>query len=257
MESSASASDKPTKVRTHYAVYRKDYQLFEILRPVYSKKDPAVIQKFGYDDSLAVSSWIVCKSAAESARTDKEVILIKGKPVEYVYTGAELRPAPASQSVPHQAQEAQQQPIPIVRFLRSNHLPNTIKGIRVAYMDDLGSDYFTKKTPAGSKALHLVFRGEKAVVMNNEEMIQEQEKKEYKTVHEPLPEAQAHVWVPEPEDDFCDQFKHISFLSILCLFFLFAYYKNESRKYPYIPFKDTCHPDDAPFFMDPFSVAYP
>jgi hypothetical protein len=247
----SSASNKPNEVRLHYAVYRKDYQLFEILRPVYSKKDPAIIQKFGYDDGLAVSSWIVCKSAPETVYTDKEVILIKGKPVEYVYTGAELRPA----SAPASATQQTQQPIPIVRFLRSNHLPNTIKGIRVAYMDDLGSDYFTKKTPAGSKALHLVFRGEKAVVMNNEEMIKEQEEKEYKTVHEPLPEA--HIWVPEPEDDFCDQFKHISFLSILCLFFLFAYYKNESRKYPYIPFKDTCHPDDAPFFMDPFSVAHP
>jgi hypothetical protein len=256
MESSASASDKPNEVRPHYAVYRKDYQLFEILRPVYSKKDPAVIQKFGYDDGLAVSSWIVCKSAPESARTEKETILIKGKPVEYVYTGAELRPAPQPTSKPEQ--EAQS-PIPIVKFLRSNHLPNTIKGIRVAYMDDIGPDYFTKKTPAGSKALHLVFRGEKAVVMNNEELVREQEEKEQAQAEEPVPEPQeAHVWVPQAEDDdFCDQFKHISFLSILCLFFLFAYYKNESRKYPYIPFKDVCHPDDAPFFMDPFSVAHP
>lgn len=254
MESSAQPA--PTEVRSHYAVYRKDYQLFEILRPVYSKKDPAVIQKFGYDDTLAVSSWIVCKSAPETAHEDKEVILIKGKPVEYVYTGAELRPAPGQAAAPGPAQTeaaAAHPPIPIVRFLRSNHLPNTIKGIRIAYMDDIGSDYFTKKTPAGSKALHLVFRGEKAVVMNKEELVKEQEEKEHKAVHEP-----ENVQVPEAEDDdFCDQFKNISFLSILCLFFLFAYYKNESRKYPYIPFKDVCHPDDAPFFMDPFSISHP
>jgi hypothetical protein len=248
METDAQAQSRP-----HYAVYRKDYQLFEILRPVYSKKDPAVIQKFGYDDGLAVSSWIVCKSAPKSSRTDKEVILIKGKPVEYVYTGAELRPAPT------QAQEAQQQPIPIVKFLRSNHLPNTIKGIRVAYMDNIGPDYFSKKTPAGSKSLHVVFRGEKAVVMSDEELVREYEEKEQAQAEEPVPEPQeAHVWVPQAEDDdFCDQSKNLSFLTILCLFFLFAYYKNESRKYPYIPFKDVCHPDDAPFYMDPFTFAHP
>ena len=251
----------PSPYRPHYAVYRKDYQLFEILRPIHSKKDPAVVQKLGYDEDLTVSTWIVCKSAEAQTQVQvQESILIKGKPVTYIYTGAELRPTTAETTI---------EPIPIVRFLGSNHLPTTIRGIRVAYMDDLGPDYFTKKMTPGSKALHIVFRGEKTVVVEDVKNVEDEEKEEKeekeedeedgeKTKENKIHYRQVHTWPPQTEDEaFCDQVKSVSFLSILCLFLIFAYYKNETLKHPYGPFQDTCHPDDAPFFMDPFSVAHP
>ncbi len=240
----------PSPYMPHYAVYRKDYQLFEILRPIYSKKDSAVVQKLGYDEGITVSSWIVCKSA-QAQPQHQETILIKGKPVAYIYTGAELRPANAETTI---------EPIPIVRFLGSNHLPTTIRGIRVAYMDDLGPDYFTKKMTPGSKALHIVFRGEKTVVVEDVEDVKKEEilKEDEEAKEDKIHHHHVHTWTPHADDEaFCDQVKSVSFLSILCLFLIFAYYKNETLKHPYSPFQDTCHPDDAPFFMDPFSVAHP
>lgn len=112
-----------------FAVFRKDMQLFEILRLSGPDANP---HKIVYEEPLGVSLWHVLRT---SAPIQYATTKINGKDAVYTCTGASLRPA---------SNEAVEE-IPIVQFLKHGHIPNNIRGVRVLYMDGLNSTYFSKK----------------------------------------------------------------------------------------------------------------
>jgi hypothetical protein len=190
-----------------FAIFRKEIQLFEILRPHYAKD--GTIQRLVYEDPLGIAVWDVCLDPTPLPPTIHSAN-IKGKSVEYIYTDAVLRAPNYTGS------------IPIVSFLRNYHFPANIRGIRVNYMDNLGPSYFTKKR-VGSKALHITFRGDQTVVVQD---LQEE--------HQPS------------TNDF-----HAFFFSFAIIFLVYVIHKRQSHTDPFV---DTCpaHPTMFEFMMSAF-----
>ena len=219
-----------------FAVFRRELQLFEILRPV-SGSAASSIQRLAYA-TVPVAVWSVHKGP-DAGKTEQ--IHIKGKPVDLISTGAIL----TTENYPT--------PIPIVYCSKTRYFPTSIKGIRVVYMDDLDASYFSKKA-YGSKALSITFRGDRTEVV--EEGIDTEEKVEE------LPPIVLHQPTPyEPEE--CDSLKVGSCLTVLFLFLFTAYLSNKSLAgtYPHFlplnPFEETCPANDFPIFKDPYSAYYP
>lgn len=221
-----------------FAVFRRELQLFEILRPVAGSASAASIQRLAYA-TVPVAVWSVHKGP-DAGKTEQ--IHIKGKPVDLISTGAVL----TSENYPT--------PIPIVYCSKTRYFPASIKGIRVAYMDDLDAAYFSKKA-YGSKALSITFRGDRTEVVEEGIAAEDQA----------TPTLPTQVYIPKPpayEPEECDPIKVGSCLTILFLFFLTAYLSNQSlaRSYPLTPinpFEETCTANPYAFFKDPYSAYYP
>ena len=118
--------EEVTPFPNRFAVYRKDMQIFEILRPY-----GAPIMKFVYEDPLGVPLWhVVGTGVAPHTHT----LSVSSRSVEWTYTGAALVNPEGTIN------------IPIVQFNKNAHIPNTIRGVRVLYMDKaFGPAYFSKK----------------------------------------------------------------------------------------------------------------
>ena len=171
--------------------------------------------------------------------------------------------------------------IPIVYCSKTRYFPASIKGIRVAYMDDLDASYFSKKA-YGSKALSITFRGDRTEVVEEgivaEENVEElppivlrrptpyePEECDGRTLSNPGSEQQSDGCSATlaRSDTASDHMKVGSCLTILFLFFLTAYLSNKSLAgtYPHFlplnPFEETCPANDFPIFKDPYSAYYP
>lgn len=235
-----------------FAVFRRELQLFEILRAVVGKDGD--IQRLAYAElpaSAVGAVWSVRK-AAQAAQASAAVetlasagsavqLHIKGKPVDLISTGAVL----TTENYP--------EPIPIVYCSKSRYFPTSIRGIRVSYMDGLDPAYFTKKS-YGSKALSITFRGDRTEVV--EEGLLEAEAEPTPT---PTPYVARAREPYEPEE--CDMVKVGSCLAVLFIFILTAYLSNKSIAHSHNhllhPFSDTCSIEDASFYMDPYTAYYP
>jgi hypothetical protein len=176
-----------------FAVYRKDMQIFEILRPY-----GAPIMKFVYEDPLGVPLWhVVGSGVAPHTHT----LTVGSKSVEWTYTGAALVNPEGTIN------------IPIVQFNKNAHIPNTIRGVRVLYMDKaFGPAYFSKKITV------------KAVV------VAEPAPEPYAdAAAEPGPINYVHPqqrrWFPEADDDDAKS-KGITMLSVFILFVFVSMYSN-------------------------------
>jgi hypothetical protein len=244
-----------------FAVFRRELQLFEILRAVVGKDGG--IQRLAYAElpaSAVGAVWSVRKgpqaaqasAAVETLASAGSVLAsagsavqlhIKGKPVELLSTGAVL----TTENYP--------EPIPIVYCSKSRYFPTSIRGIRVSYMDGLDPAYFTKKS-YGSKALSITFRGDRTEVV--EEGLVEAEA-EGEAEPTPTPYVARPREPYEPEE--CDMVKVGSCLAVLFIFILTAYLSNKSIAHSHNhllhPFSDTCSAEDASFYMDPYTAYYP
>jgi hypothetical protein len=208
--------DEVTVFPARFAVYRKDMQIFEILRPY-----GAPIMKFIYEDPLGVPIWhVVGSGVAPQTYT----VTVGSRSVEWTYTGAALTNPEGTLN------------IPIVQFNKNAHIPNTIRGVRVLYMDKaFGPAYFSKKISG------------KAVVAAAA----------VDTVAEPCPINYVHPqerrWYPEADDDDDVQSKGITMLSMIILFLFISMYSNymdQQMKNKMDPFDEgVCY--DNPW-RDPF-----
>jgi hypothetical protein len=232
-----------------FAVFRRELQLFEILWPVAGKDGQ--IQRLTYA-TMPIAIWSVHKGP-DAGKTEQ--IHIKGKPVDLISTGAVL----TTENYPN--------PIPIVYCSKTRYFPASIKGIRVAYMDDLDASYFSKKA-YGSKALSITFRGDRTEVVE-EGIVAEENVEELPPIvlRRPTPyepeECDGCSATLARSDTASDPVKVGSCLTVLFLFFLTAYLSNKSLAgtYPHFlplnPFEETCPANDFPIFKDPYSAYYP
>lgn len=196
--------DEVTVFPDRFAVYRKDMQIFEILRPY-----GAPIMKFVYEDPLGVPLWhVIGMGVAPHAHT----LTVGSKSVEWTYMGAALT------NPEHTIN------IPIVQFNKNAHIPNTIRGVRVLYMDKaFGPAYFSKKIAV--KAVAKV-----AVAVEEPYADAGAAAEPYADAGaEPSPinyvHPQQRQWVPEADDDDVKS-KGITMLSVFILFVFVSMYSN-------------------------------
>ena len=179
-----------------FAIYRKDMQLFEILRP-----HGLPIFKFVYEDHLGVPLWHVVRNA--SYAVGLQDIDVNGRNVGWTYTGAVL-------SSPDGAKT-----IPIVQFSRNGHIPTIIHGIRVLYMDkSLGHSYFSKKM------------GQEPKQEPKQEQEQEQEQEQGQKQKKTSKKAKTHNWDPHAVEDESLQSKGLSLLALIFTCMVATIYGN-------------------------------
>ena len=212
-----------------FAVYRKDMQIFEILRPY-----GAPIMKFIYEDPLGVPIWHVVGMGVE---LETHKLTVGSRSVEWTYMGAALT------NPEHTIN------IPIVQFNKNAHIPNTIRGVRVLYMDKaFGPAYFSKKIVVKAVA--------KAVAVEPDASAEP----DAGAAAEPSPinyvHPQQRQWVPEADDDDVKS-KGITMLSVFILFVFVSMYSNymdRQMKNKMDPFDEgVCYENP---WKNPFANAY-
>ena len=233
-----------------FAVFRRELQLFEILRPISdatvadsTAADSTAVKRLIYGAPAYVPVWTVARGLDHLSGTTHSFI-IKGNPVDYTYTGTVL------------VAETHPQPIPIVHFSKTRYFPTALQGVRVIYSDDIQAPYFFK---AANWARVIV----KPVPAEENTTEQPDTDPELEVKPEPAPRFILRPREPyEPEE--CDLLKVGSCLSILFLFFLTAYLSSRKVEHsfvpeldPYNPFENTCVADEASFFQDRFTAYYP
>ena len=220
--------DEVTVFPGRFAVYRKDMQIFEILRPY-----GAPIMKFVYEDPLGVPIWhVVGSGVAPQTYT----ATVGSRSVEWTYTGAALTNPEGTLN------------IPIVQFNKNAHIPNTIRGVRILYMDKaFGPAYFSKKISGKAVAKP----GPGLVV---EEPSVDTSAAEPSTINYVHP--QERRWYPEADDGDVKS-KGITMLSMFILFVFVSMYSNymdQQMKNKMDPFDEgVCYENP---WKDPFVNAY-
>jgi hypothetical protein len=221
-----------------FAVYRKDMQIFEILRPY-----GAPIMKFIYEDPLGVPLWhVVGSGVAPQTYT----ATVGSRSVEWTYTGAALTNPERTIN------------IPIVQFNKNAHIPNTIRGVRVLYMDKaFGPAYFSKKIAVKGKAVGKAVAEPDASAEPDAGAAAEPGAD---AAAEPCPinyvHPQQRQWVPEADDDDVKS-KGITMLSVFILFVFVSMYSNymdRQMKNKMDPFDEgVCYENP---WKNPFANAY-
>ncbi len=223
-----------------FAVFRRELQLFEILRPI---ANATGVKRLAYGAPTHVPVWTVARGLDHLSGTTHS-FTIKGKQVDYTYTGAVL------------VAENHPQPIPIVHLSRIRCFPSDIHGVRVVYSDGFQASYFlraanwsrviAKPAPADEDFADITD------IVEEEEEVKEEAPRYIIRPREPY----------QPEE--MDPLKVGSCLTILFLFFLTAYLSSRKVEHafvpdldPYNPFENTCKVDDSTFFQDRFSAYYP
>jgi len=241
-----------------FAVFRRELQLFEILRPVADSTvadstvadstvaDKTAIKRLVYGAPAYVPVWTVARGLDHLSGTTHS-FTIKDKQVDYTYTGAVL------------VAENHPQPIPIVHFSKTRYFPSALQGVRVIYSDGIQAAYFLRAAHWSriiAKPVPVEEETADAVECDTELELEEEVKEE----------APRYIIPPrepyQPEE--MDPLKVGTCLSILFLFFLTAYLSSRKVEHsivpdldPYNPFENTCTVDNSTFFQDRFTVYYP
>lgn len=220
--------DEVTVFPGRFAVYRKDMQIFEILRPY-----GAPIMKFIYEDPLGVPIWHVVSTGVDP---ETYIATVGSRSVEWTYTGAALTNPEGTLN------------IPIVQFNKNAHIPNTIRGVRVLYMDKaFGPAYFSKKIAVKAKAVAEPSPAAEPgpgpgpyIDINPINYVHPQERR----------------WYPEADDNDVKK-KGITILSMFVLFLFVSMYSNyidQQMKNRMDPFDEgVCYENP---WKDPFVNAY-
>ena len=223
--------DEVTVFPDRFAVYRKDMQIFEILRPY-----GAPIMKFVYEDPLGVPLWHVIGMGVE---LETHKLTVGSRSVEWTYMGAALTNPEGTIN------------IPIVQFNKNAHIPNTIRGVRVLYMDKaFGPAYFSKKIAVKAVAVAVEpYADAGAAAEPDADAAAEPGPINY--VH-----PQQRQWVPEADDDDVKS-KGITMLSMFVLFIFVSMYSNymdqQMKNRMSLYGEEVCY--DNPW-KDPFVNAY-
>jgi hypothetical protein len=244
-----------------FAVFRRELQLFEILKPVLATTNGEV-KRLAYGAPTHVPMWTVVRT--ETVYPDLDCLTgtthsftIKGKSVEYTYTGTALVADKTANSNTHP------QPIPIVHFSKTRYFPSALQGVRVIYSDGIQPAYFFKPAhwslqPKPMLEKPAVTHENTLQVVTRQPLINEEE------IAEEMDRSSKGQALSTNRQDGGDPIKVGSCLSILLLFFLTAYLSSRSVKPPlipdldpYNPFDTTCALEDADFFQDRFSAYYP
>lgn len=212
-----------------FAVFRRELQLFEILRPVAATADGtatdgSTVKRLVYGAPAHIPIWTVVHGLDHLTGTTHS-FTIKDKPVDYTYTGTVL------------VADNHPQPIPIVHFSKTRYFPTALQGVRVIYSDGIQPAYFFK--PA-----HWVLQPKPVL---EKPAVTQENTLQVVTVRRHINEEDT------PEE--CDPLKVGSCLSILLLFFLTAFLSSRKAEHafvpeldPYNPFENTCATDEA-FFL--------
>jgi hypothetical protein len=223
-------------------------QIFEILRPY-----GAPIMKFIYEDPLGVPIWhVVGSGVAPQTYT----ATVGSRSVEWTYTGAALTNPERTIN------------IPIVQFNKNAHIPNTIRGVRVLYMDKaFGPAYFSKKIAVKGKAVAAAVAAAVAEpgpgpCIDTMAAAEPGPCVDTMAAAEPGPcpinyvHPQQRQWVPEADDDDVKK-KGITMLSMFVLFVFVSMYSNymdRQMKNKMDPFDEgVCYENP---WKDPFVNAY-
>lgn len=240
-----------------FAVFRRELQLFEILRPVAAATaDATAVKRLVYGAPAHVPVWTVARGLDHLTGTT-HTFTIKDKPVEYTYTGTVLIADKTAKADTHP------QPIPIVHFSKTRYFPSALQGVRVIYSDGIQPAYFFKPAhwslqPKPMLEKPAVTHENTLQVVTRQPLINEEE------IAEEMDSSSNGRALSTNHQDGGDPIKVGSCLSILLLFFITAYLSSRSveRAFvpdldPYNPFENTCTADDTTFFQDRFSAYYP